>query len=103
MGAGTADGRYRSCQGLDYMRCLEANDIAFGDIASIAIFGSEEYKFADFTSQSVDKNQMYWVHMWQLVTKANQLLFYLDDETIESSLTLKKVQSMGIGCTRLCI
>ncbi len=95
-GAGSADGRYRSCQGLDYMRCLEANDIVFGDIASIAIFGSEEYKFADFTSQSVDKNKMYWVHMWNLVTNANKMLFYLDDETIESNVTLKKYKAWGL-------
>ncbi len=95
-GAGGSDGRYRSCQGLDYMRCLEANDIVFGDIASISIFGADEYKFADFISQSVDKNEMYWVHMWQLVTNANKMLYYLDDETIESNLTLKKYKAWGL-------
>jgi hypothetical protein len=95
-GAGTADGRYRNCQGLDYMRCLEANDIVFGDISSISIFGADEYKFADFISQSVDKNEYYWVHMWSLVTNANKMLFYLDDETIESNVTLKKYKAWGL-------
>lgn len=94
-GAGTADGRYRACQGLDAMRNLEGNDIVFGD-KNLSIFGADEYNFRDFTSTSVDKNTYYWHHMWSVITTANKMLNYLDDETVGTTLTLKEYKARGL-------
>lgn len=94
-GAGTADGRYRSCQGLDYMRNLEGNDVVFGN-QTLGIFGADEYYLRDFTSQSVDKNGYYWHHMWSLITTANKMLNYLDDETVGTTKKLMEYKARGL-------
>ncbi|WP_372933562.1 RagB/SusD family nutrient uptake outer membrane protein [Mariniphaga sediminis] len=94
-GAGTADDRYRSIQGLNYMRNLEANDIVFGDQV-LGSFGASEYQFEDFISQSVDRNVYYWKHMWSIITDANKMLFYLTDETVGDNVTLKKYKAWGL-------
>ncbi len=94
-GGGTADGRYRSCQGLDYMRNLEANDIVFG-AKNLAIFGSDEYYLRDFTSTAVDKNAYYWHSTWSIITTANKMLNYLDDATVGNSSKLKDYKARGL-------
>lgn len=94
-GAGTADGRYRSCQGLDVMRNLEGNDIVFGN-KNLGIFGSDEYYFRDFISTSVDKNGYYWHSAWTIITTANKMLNFLDDETVGGSVTLKEFKARGL-------
>ena len=94
-GAGTADGRYRSCQGMDAMRNLEGNDIVFG-AKNLAIFGSDEYYLRDFTSTSVDKNWVYWQSTWAIITTANKMLNYLDDETVGNSKHLKEYKARGL-------
>ncbi len=94
-GGGTADGRYRSIQGMDYMRNLEANDIIFG-AKNLAIFGSDEYYLRDFTSTAVDKNVMYWHHAWSIITTANKMLNYLDDAAVGSSTRLKDYKARGL-------
>jgi len=94
-GGGTADGRYRSCQGLDYMRNLEANDIVFG-AKNLSIFGSDEYYLRDFISTAVDKNVIYWHHAWSIITTANKMLNYLDDATVGSSPRLKEYKARGL-------
>lgn len=94
-GAGTADGRYRSCQGLDVMRNLEGNDIVFGN-KNLSIFGADEYYLRDFTSTAVDKNTYYWHHMWGIITTANKMLNYLDDETVGTSTKLKEYKARGL-------
>ena len=94
-GAGTADGRYRSCQGLDAMRNLEGNDIVFGG-KNLAIFGSDEYYLRDFTSTAVDKNAVYWHHYWSIITTANKMLFYLDDATVGDIPKLKQFKARGL-------
>lgn len=93
--AGTADGRYRSCQGLDYMRSLEGNDLVFGN-QTLGIFGADEYYMRDFTSQSVDKNTYYWHHMWSVITTANKMLNYMDDETVGTIKTLMEYKARGL-------
>ncbi len=94
-GGGTADSRYRSCQGLDAMRNLEGNDIVFGD-KNLAIFGSDEYYLRDFTSTSVDKNTYYWHSSWSIITTANKMLNFLDDETVGDNAKLKEYKARGL-------
>lgn len=94
-GGGTADGRYRSCQGLDYMRNLEANDIVFG-AKNLSIFGSDEYYLRDFISTAVDKNVYYWHHAWSIITTVNKMLNYLDDATVGNSAKLKDYKARGL-------
>lgn len=94
-GAGTADGRYRSCQGLDVMRNLEGNDIVFGD-KNLAIFGSDEYYLRDFTSTSVDKNTYYWHSSWSIITSVNKMLNLLDDATVGDNAKLKQFKARGL-------
>lgn len=94
-GGGTADGRYRSIQGMDYMRCLEGNDIVFGN-KNLSIFGSDEYYLRDFISTAVDKNVIYWHHAWSIITTANKMLNYLDDATVGTSPKLKDFKARGL-------
>jgi hypothetical protein len=94
-GGGTADPRYRSCQGLDAMRNLQGNDIIFGG-KNLAIFGSDEYYLRDFISTAVDKNGVYWHHYWSIITTANKMLFYLDDEIVGNSPKLKDYKARGL-------
>jgi len=94
-GGGTADPRYRSCQGLDAMRNLEGNDMIFG-AKNLAIFGSDEYYLRDFISTAVDKNTVYWHHYWSIITTANKMLFYLDDETVGDIPKLKEFKARGL-------
>lgn len=94
-GGGTADPRYRSCQGLDAMRNLQGNDIIFGG-RNLAIFGSDEYYLRDFISTAVDKNGVYWHHYWSIITTANKMLFYLDDETVGDIPKLKEFKARGL-------
>lgn len=94
-GAGTADGRYRSIQGMDAMRNLEGNDIIFG-ARNLAIFGSDEYYLRDFTSTAVDKNWVYWQSSWSIITTANKMLNYLDDATVGNSKHLKEYKARGL-------
>jgi len=94
-GGGTADPRYRSCQGLDAMRNLEANDIVFG-AKNLSIFGSDEYYLRDFISTAIDKNAYYWTSEWSRITSANKMLNYLDDKTVGSSLKLKEYKARGL-------
>jgi len=94
-GAGTADGRYRSCQGMDAMRNLEGNDIVFGN-KNLTIFGADEYFLRDFTSPAVDKNGYYWYSAWAIITSANKMLNILDDETVGSNLKLKEYKARGL-------
>lgn len=94
-GAGSADGRYRNIQGLDAMRNLEGNDIVFGN-KNLGIFGSDEYYLRDFISTGVDKNVMYWHHMWTIITTANKMLNYLDDETVGTNAKLSEYKARGL-------
>lgn len=91
-GAGTADGRYRSCQGLDCMRNLEANDIVFGN-KNLSIFGGDEYFLRDFISPSVDKNAYYWTQEWSCITTVNKVLLYLDDATVGNNAKLQEYKA----------
>ena len=94
-GAGTADGRYRSCQGMDAMRNLEGNDMVFGN-KNLAIFGSDEYYLRDFISPAVDKNGYYWTSAWSIITSVNKMLLYLDDATVGSNAKLKEFKARGL-------
>jgi hypothetical protein len=94
-GAGTADGRYRSCQGMDAMRNLEGNDIVFG-AKNLSIFGSDEYYLRDFTSTAVDKNWVYWQSSWSIITTANKMLNNLDDAIVGNSKHLKEYKARGL-------
>jgi len=94
-GTGTADGRYRSVQGLDVMRNLEGNDIVFAD-RSLNMFGADEYNLLDFTSASSDKNSPYWFYAWGAITTANKMLNYLDDATVGSNNKLQEYKARGL-------
>ena len=94
-GTGTADGRYRSVQGLDVMRNLEGNDIAFSD-RSLTIFGADEYRFLDFSSAASDKNSPYWYYAWSSITTANKMLNYLDEATIGTNKKLQEFKARGL-------
>lgn len=76
-----SDMRYSIPQGLFVMRNLVGNDIVFGTTTSNA-FGGDEYQLRDFTSSSSDKNKPYWFYSWNIITNANKLLFYLQDDAI---------------------
>ena len=94
-GIGNADGRYRSVQGLDVMRNLEGNDIAFAD-QSLTIFGADEYRFLDFSSAASDKNSPYWFYAWSAITTANKMLNYLDDATVGTNGKLQEYKARGL-------
>lgn len=94
-GAGTADGRYRSWQGQNAMRNLEGNDIVFG-ARNLSIFGSDEYYLRDFISPAVDKNWFYWQAAWSIITSANKMLNYLDEETVGSIPKLQEFKARGL-------
>jgi hypothetical protein len=94
-GGGTADGRYRANQGMDYMRNLEGNDIVFGN-KNLSIFGSDEYYLRDFTSTAVDKNFYYWTASWSIITTVNKMLLYLDDATVGTNAKLKEFKARGL-------
>lgn len=94
-GGGTADGRYRSAQGMDVMRNLEGNDIVFGN-KNLSIFGSDEYYLRDFTSTAVDKNSYYWTQSWSIITTVNKMLLYLDDATVGTNTKLKEYKARGL-------
>ncbi len=94
-GAGVADGRYRSCQGLNCMRNLEGNDIVFGN-KNLSIFGGDEYFLRDFISASVDKNGYYWTQEWPAITTVNKMLLYLDDATVGTNPKLMEYKARGL-------
>ena len=94
-GGGTADGRYRSCQGMDVMRNLEGNDIVFGN-KNLSIFGSDEYYLRDFISTAVDKNAYYWTQSWSIITTVNKMMLYLDDATVGTNTKLKEYKARGL-------
>jgi uncharacterized protein YqfB (UPF0267 family) len=95
LGTGSADGRYYTSQGLDYMRNLEANDIVFGT-KTVTAFGYAEYNFNDFTSVAVDKNPPYWYYCWNNITSANKILEYLHDTIVGENLTLKEYKARAL-------
>ncbi|HHT30420.1 RagB/SusD family nutrient uptake outer membrane protein [Petrimonas mucosa] len=91
-----SDIRYNTPQGLMVMRNLEANDIVFGTTHSTA-FGADEYNFRDFTSSSIDKNKPYWFFAWNIITTANKLLFYLqDDNVVNANNKLKDYKARAL-------
>uniref|UniRef100_UPI003216943B RagB/SusD family nutrient uptake outer membrane protein n=1 Tax=uncultured Draconibacterium sp. TaxID=1573823 RepID=UPI003216943B len=94
-GAPSSDERYNSIQGMNYMRSLEGNDIVFGD-KNLSIFGADEYYLRDFTSTAVDKNRYYWHSSWSVITTANKMLNFLDDETVGENASLKKFKAWGL-------
>ncbi len=94
-GAGGADSRYYTIQGLGVMRNLEGNDIVFGN-KNLSSFGADEYFLRDFITTSIDKNTYYWHHMWTIITTANKMLNYLDDETVGSTAKLKEYKARGL-------
>ncbi|MVZ62293.1 RagB/SusD family nutrient uptake outer membrane protein [Sphingobacterium humi] len=94
-GFGASDIRYFDVQGLDVMRNLEANDIVFSDQA-LTIFGGDEYRFLDFTSESTNKNAPYWNYCWNAINTANKLLKYLDDETVGTNTKLMEFKARGL-------
>lgn len=94
-GGGTADARYNNILGLLAMRNLEANDVVFGNRA-LTIFGGDEYRFLDFTSESVDKNSPYWNYSWNIITAANKMLNLLPDEVVGNTAKLKEYKSRGL-------
>ncbi|WP_432712824.1 RagB/SusD family nutrient uptake outer membrane protein, partial [Pedobacter sp.] len=94
-GSQGSDDRYRSIQGLLAMKNLEGNDIIFGSRA-LSIFGADEYKFLDFISTGVDKNAPYWNYSYNLITAANQLLYYLDDQTVGSNVKLQDYKARAL-------
>ncbi|MCY1720992.1 RagB/SusD family nutrient uptake outer membrane protein [Prolixibacteraceae bacterium Z1-6] len=95
-GAAGSDPRYSTRQGLNVMRNLEGNDIVFGN-KNLSIFGSDEYYLRDFISTGVDKNRYYWHWSWTIITTANKMLNYLDEETVGSSLILKEFKARGLA------
>ncbi|MEJ5053170.1 RagB/SusD family nutrient uptake outer membrane protein [Sphingobacterium sp. MYb382] len=94
-GSAGSDARYSSPQGLGVMKNLEANDIVFGDRA-LTIFGGDEYRFLDFISAESDKNAPHWNYGWNLVTQANKMLNFLDDQTVGSNVKLKEYKARGL-------
>ena len=94
-GAGTADGRYRACQGMDCMRNLEGNDIVFGN-KNLSSFGGDEYFLRDFISASVDKNAYYWTQEWSMITTVNKMLGYMDDAAIGNIKKMKEFKARGL-------
>lgn len=94
-GAPSSDGRYSTRQGLGVMRNLEGNDIVFGN-KNLSIFGSDEYYLRDFISTAVDKNRYYWHWSWSIITTANKMLNFLDDETVGDSEVLKEFKARGL-------
>jgi hypothetical protein len=94
-GAGTADGRYRACQGLECMRNLEGNDIVFGN-KTLSIFGADEYLLRDFISEAVDKNTYYWHQSWGIITTANKMLDFLTDDIVGDNKKLKEYKARGL-------
>lgn len=94
-GAGTADGRYRTCQGLECMRNLEGNDIVFGN-KTLSIFGADEYLLRDFISEAVDKNTVYWHQTWGIITTVNKMLNFLSDEIVGNTAKLKEYKARGL-------
>lgn len=90
-----SDERYNNVQGLMAMRNLESNDIIFGN-RPLTIFGGDEYRFLDFISSGVDKNSPYWGYSWSLITAANQLLNYLDDNTVGSNVKLQEYKARAL-------
>ncbi len=95
-GTASSDGRYRSQQGLDYMRNLEGNDIVFGDNNN-GLFGMAEYQFNNFTSADVDKNSPYWYCGAIGINKANQLLGYMTKEMADARDDFKDGRVRGLA------
>lgn len=94
-GAASSDGRYSNILGLLAMRNLQANDVVFGS-RSLTGFGSDEYKFLDFTSATTDKNPPYWTYAWNIITTANKMLNLLDDNTVGDNAKLKDYKARGL-------
>lgn len=91
-----SDNRYNSLLGLQVMRNLEGNDIVFATVINSS-FGADEYHFRDFTSSSVDKNGPYWFYAWNIITTANKLLFYLqDDDVVNRSAKLQDYKAKSL-------
>ena len=74
--------RYDSYSGMLVMRNLEANDIVFGTKIAGTAFGGDEYNLLNFTSSNINSNSFYWFYAWNIITNANKLLFYLQDDAI---------------------
>ncbi len=94
-GAGTADGRYYTCQGLECMRNFEGNDIIFGD-RTLSGFGADEYLLRDFISEAVDKNRFYWHQTWGIITNVNKMLNFLSDDVVGNTAKLKEYKARGL-------
>lgn len=91
----SADHRYLTNQGLDVMRHLQGNDIAFGD-KLLTIMGGDEYRFLDVYSSSTNKNAPFWYYAWNAITTANKMLNYLDDETVGTNKKLQDFKARGL-------
>jgi len=94
-----SDSRYSSFQAQNVMRTLQGNDVCFGlsqPIGVGTIWGLDEYRNGDYTSRNVDKNPMYWLPYWDLITTANKLLFYLTDELVGNNLKMKEYKARAL-------
>ncbi len=87
--------RYGTWQGMNAMRNLEGNDIVLGS-KNLTMFGADEYYLRDFISTAVDKNRFYWESIWSVITSANKMLNYLDDETVGTIPKLQEFKARGL-------
>lgn len=92
----SSDGRYATQQGLDHMRCLEGNDMVFGDNAN-GLFGMAEYQFNNFTGAEVDKNTPYWFGSAIVLNNANKLLGYMTKEMADINTNYKDGRARGLA------
>ena len=97
-GAGAADPRYYTLQGLDWMRNLEANDVVLGyDTNTDELRGKQEYEFSvDFRSVNSDKNRAYWYCAAFGINKANLLLGYMTKEAAAASNSFRDGRARGL-------
>lgn len=92
---GESVGRYNNTQGLDCMRNLEGNDVAFGDREPRS-WGADEYMMRDLYSESSAKSGAYWDFAWENINTANKLLMYLTPEVVGESAILKQYKAVGL-------
>jgi hypothetical protein len=93
--SGESVGRYNNAQGLESMRNLEANDVAFGD-RDPRSWGADEYLMRDLYSENSQKSWPYWNFAWDNINAANKLLNYMTPDVVGESATLKQYKAIAL-------
>ena len=96
LGQGTADPRYYGYQGLEWVRNIQGNDVAFGYNSSAnSLAGKAEYDFSiPYTNKT--HTAPFWFGYAYAINQANLLLSYMTEEAAAGNDLFKDGRARGL-------